>query len=240
MRGKTPVIGITTYGPEGDPAAFSLPINYVKAVAATGAIPILLAGFELAEDHLLDVIDGLILAGGGDIDPETYGGRHHPMLYGIQSDRDRFEVELLKGALEDPEFPVLAICRGMQVLNVALGGDLEPHLPDVRGESVIHRLPPRNPTRHPVQLESSTVLEEIYGETEFEVCSWHHQEVRRLGSGLEPIAYAADGVVEGLVYSEHSFVVGVQWHPEMQVAEDPLQRRLFTELTERARRKRCD
>jgi putative glutamine amidotransferase len=122
----------------------------------------------------------------------------------------------------------------MQVLNVALGGDLELHLPDVRGDEVAHRLPPREPTRHEVRVAPESLLAAIYSCETFPVCSWHHQEVRKLGRGLLPIAWAEDGVVEGLVQPDHPFALGVQWHPELQVGDEPLQRRLFAALVERA------
>jgi len=237
MRERGPVIGITTYGPEGEPPGFSLPVTYVEAVAQAGAVAILLSAGSGILEAMLDLVDGLILSGGGDIEPAVYGGGDHPTVYSVSRERDNFEIELARLALARPELPLLGICRGMQILNVALGGDLEMHLPEVRGETVVHRLPPREPTYHPVRVESDNLLERIYGRAEFEVCSWHHQGVRTLGSGLRPVAQAADGVIEGVVYEEHPFAVGVQWHPEMQVADDPVQRLLFEALIERARSK---
>jgi putative glutamine amidotransferase len=137
--------------------------------------------------------------------------------------------------LERPGLPLLGICRGAQVLNVALGGDLELHLPDARPDGLQHRIPPLTPSRHDVRLEPDTPLAEIYGQLEFPVCSWHHQEVRRLGRGLRPIAWAPDGVIEALSYENHEFAIAVQWHPEMQVESEPLQRHLFEALVEHAR-----
>ena len=150
--------------------------------------------------------------------------------------RDSFEMSLLRRALEVPELPVLGICRGMQIMNIVLGGDLEPHLPDVYGELVLHRLPPREPTRHGVRAERAGVLGEIFGGEEFPVCSWHHQALRKLGSGLAVTAHAPDGVVEGVVFDSHPFALGVQWHPEMQALDDARQLRLFAALVGRARR----
>jgi putative glutamine amidotransferase len=196
----------------------------------------LLASAGLPAADALDLLDGLMLAGGGDIDPATYDGEGHETVYKVSAERDAFELELAKRAIERPELPVLGICRGMQVLNLVLGGDLDVHIPDVRGETVRHRLPPREPTYHPVRVVAGSVLERIYERSEFSVCSWHHQGVRRIGSGLRPIAHAADGVIEGVVYDDHPFLLGVQWHPEMQVAHDPLQRRLFEALVEQAGR----
>jgi len=234
------VIGITTYGPEGDPPEFSLPVAYVDAVTRAGGTAVLLPTSGATVKHVLGLVDGLILSGGGDIDPRVYGGGEHPTVYSVVPERDAFEIELVRQALGRPELPVLGICRGMQVLNIALGGELELNLPDVHGETVVHRLPPRKPTYHAVRVAAGEALETIYGQTEFPVCSWHHQGVRKLGSGLRPIARAADSVVEGLVYDRHPFALGVQWHPEMQVADDPLQRRLFETLVRRAGGSACD
>ncbi len=235
MAPRRPLIGITTYGPDGgDPNAVSLPIAYVRAVAAAGGLPVLLAATDSLEDPMLDRLDGLILSGGGDLEPSCHGQAPHESVYGTSRPRDEFELELARRALARPALPLLGICRGMQVMNVALGGDLEQHIPDARGESVVHRLPPRLPTRHPVELDPGSPLAAIYAEREFPVCSWHHQEVRRLGRGLRSIARAPDGVIEGLEYAGSRFALGVQWHPEMQVDDDPLQRRLFEALVRSA------
>ncbi|MBM4337521.1 MAG: gamma-glutamyl-gamma-aminobutyrate hydrolase family protein [Deltaproteobacteria bacterium] len=231
-----PRIGITTYGPEGARSSFSLPRCYSDAVAAAGGMPVLLVSGSIPDEELLGSIDALIVAGGGDIGPESYGGAGHETVYSVNPVRDSFEMSLLRRALERTDLPVLGICRGMQVMNIVLGGDLEPHLPDVYGESVLHRLPPREPTQHGVRAERAGVLGEIFGGDEFPVCSWHHQALRRLGSGLAVTAHAPDGVVEGVVFDSHPFALGVQWHPEMQALDDARQLRLFAALVDRARR----
>lgn len=229
-----PLIGLTTYGPAGDLPSVSLPSVYVRAVAAAGGTPLLLAPSQVGNDELLDRLDALVLTGGGDIDPTAHSGGSHESVYGVCAERDAYEIPLARAALEQPELPLLGICRGMQVMNVALGGDLELHIPDTRGEEVVHRLPPREPVTHPVTVERGGPLADLYGETEFPVCSWHHQEVRALGAGLRPCAHAADGVVEALVLESHRFGLAVQWHPEMQVDDTPLQRRLFEALVRAA------
>jgi putative glutamine amidotransferase len=235
LTGQRPRIGITTYGPDrADLPAVSLPIVYVRAVECAGGLPLLLPACESGVE-LLDGLDALILSGGGDIDPAHHTTERHESVYGVSPARDAFELELARAALVRPELPLLGICRGAQILNVALGGDLELHLPDARPEGLAHRIPPLTPARHDVRLEPATPLAEIYGQLEFGVCSWHHQEVRRLGRGLRPIAWAPDGVVEALIYEDHPFALGVQWHPELQVEREPLQRRLFEALVERAR-----
>ncbi len=234
MAISRPVIGITTYGPEGDLDSFSAPKDYVDAIAMAGGIPFLLPPSSVPIPEVLDAVDGVLLTGGGDLNPSTYGGPSHETLYGMSQPRDQFELALCK-ALIPEDTPVFGICRGMQVMNVAAGGDLEVHLPDVRGDEVSHRLPPRKPTHHLVTLLPKTMLTEIFQKEEFSVCSWHHQEVKHLGQGLNPIAHAADGVIEGLMLDPHRFFIGVQWHPEMQVADDPLQRRIFDAFIDAAK-----
>ncbi len=231
-----PLIGITSYGPDHELqlASFTLPVVYVEAVEQAGAVAVLLPSSPEVAAELLDRLDGLVLSGGGDIDPALHAGGEHESVYMVTPERDRFEIELVRRALERADLPVLGICRGMQVLNVALGGDLELHLPDLRGEQVPHRLPPREPTFHNVRIEADSLLGEIYGQPEFRVCSWHHQELRKLGRGLVPVGWASDGVIEAVVYPDHPFALGVQWHPELQIADEPLQRRLFAAFAARA------
>ncbi len=240
MAAGPPVIGITTYGPEvlvpGGLSVCSLPQAYSDAVADAGGLPFLITPTSAPLEQVLGQLDGLVISGGGDIDPALYGGKQHNTVYMVNRVRDAFELAAAEWALARESLPLLGICRGMQVLNIALGGDLELHIPDVFGDEVAHRLPPREPTHHPVRVESGSALEEIYGQTEFPVCSWHHQCVRTLGRDLLPVAWASDGVVEGLLCEARPWVVGIQWHPEMQVADDPLQRRLFDALVQSARR----
>ena len=242
MGERRPIIGITTYGPasasEGELPAFSLPARYVDAVVAAGGTPVLLGASSLPTGDALEILDALVVAGGGDISPDVYGGRAHETIYSVNPARDSFELRLVKHALERRDLPTLGICRGMQIMNIALGGDLTPHLPYVFGESVQHRLPPRVPTTHSVRIERTGAFAEIFAETELPVCSWHHQAVRALGRGLRATAHAPDGVIEGIALEAHPFALGVQWHPEMQAADDPRQLRVFQALVERARARR--
>jgi putative glutamine amidotransferase len=234
-----PLIGVTTYGPElasGDILSrFSLPTAYVDAVRRAGGIPVLLPAGEPDVDSLLERLDGLVFSGGGDIDPAFHAGGSHRDVYGVVPGRDRFEIEMARRAFARPDLPLLGICRGMQVMNVALGGDLELHLPDRRGDRVLHRSAALEPTFHSVRVEAGSALDAIYATPDFPVCSWHHQELRVLGSGLLPIAWSEDGVIEGVVHDAHPFAIGVQWHPEMQLDEHPLHLRVFEELVARAR-----
>jgi putative glutamine amidotransferase len=232
-----PIVGITAYGRESGPRGmqFSLPTAYVDSVRTAGGLPVLLAPGELDPGDALAAVDALVFAGGGDIDPARTGGDHETN-YSVDGERDVFELGLLEAALAR-EVPTLAICRGLQVLNVLRGGTLHAHLPDVFGERVIHRVPPLDPVHHDVTLEPDTALAKIYGAPELEIVSWHHQAVDRLGEGLRPAAFAADGVIEALELEGAPWLLAVQWHPELQREEDSPQRALFRALTELAGRR---
>ena len=223
-----PLIGLTTYG-RGENNRYSLPAEYVDAVRRAGGIPVLMPPGEQAPDDWLESLDGLILSGGGDIDPARYGGSQHETLYNIDHERDAFEFALVEQALAR-QVPLLCICRGMQVLNIHLGGTLYEHLPDAYGEAVAHRAPPREPTPHALRLVAGTRLAGLLGREEAEAASWHHQAVKALGRGLVPAAHAPDGLVEALELPGHPWLLAVQWHPELTAASDPLQQGLFDAL----------
>lgn len=179
-------------------------------------------------------LDGLILSGGGDIDPELYGGKQHAMIYAVSRERDDFEIALARVAASR-EKPCMPICRGMQVVNVALGGTLMEHLEDEVGASVIHRDHQQKiGMHHPVEIESGTKLREICGPS-CDTVSWHHQAVRQVAPGLVVAAKAADGIIEALEKPDHPWFVALQWHPEMSAAEDPVQQGLFNRFIEAAR-----
>jgi len=223
------VIGISSYARDGQPPAFSLPCGYVDGVRAAGATPLVLPPGEAQPEGLLDLVDALILAGGGDIAPAAYGGEPHETIYSVSEERDEFEFALARAALARRDIPLLCICRGMQVLNVVCGGTLHPHVPERFGDRVPHRLPPRQTSRHPVRIEPQSRLASILGTAEVEACSWHHQAIDRIGEGLRPLAWAEDGVIEAVEHSAHPWCIGVQWHPEMQL-DEPAQRALFAAL----------
>ncbi len=232
-RRPRPLIGLTTYGRSTD-NRYALPADYLDAIRRAGGVPILIAPGEPHWEDLLDTVDGLILSGGGDIDPAHYNGKRHESNYGIDHERDALELGLARRVVES-ELPALGICRGAQVFNVALGGTLIEHIPDEVGETVLHRAPPREATRHGVKLDPESLLSRILGCAEFEATSWHHQALRAVAEGFETAAFAADGTIEAIEMPEHPWLIAVQWHPEITAASDPLQQRLFDALVEATR-----
>jgi len=230
------VIGISSYARDGEPPAFTLPCGYVDGVRGAGATPLVLPPGEPEPERLLDLVDGLILAGGGDIAPAAYSGEPHETIYSVSEERDQFEFTLARAILVHPNMPLLCICRGMQVLNVVCGGTLHAHLPERFGERVAHRLPPRLTSRHAVRIEPQSRVAAMLGADEVEACSWHHQAIDRMGQGLRAVAWAADDVIEAVEHTAHPWCIGVQWHPEMQLDEAP-QRGLFAALVTAAGQK---
>ena len=229
-----PLIGITTYHreAEGRPR-FTIPSSYVDAVRDAGGTAVLLAPGESSPGDLLDRLDGLVLTGGGDLDP-AFGAPPHPATYFTCPERDAFEIALVDAALAR-ETPTLAICRGMQILNAARGGSLHPHLVERVGETVIHRLSQDEAAAHAVEIAAGSLLAEAQGATHVEtVPSWHHQCVQALGEGLRAVAWAPDGVVEA-VESASARLLAVQWHPELAPVGSA-GRRLFDRLVGWARR----
>ena len=234
------VIGITTgYWPrEGKPGLVAVPESYIQAVMRAGGIPLLFpfpAPVEAVPLYLQQV-QGVLFIGGGDIGSEY---THNPQgpLREVQPDRDRFEFALMQQVLERG-VPFLAVCRGIQLLNVALGGSLYVHLPrDYPG--VNHDQGPRRYERvHEVQVVPESRLARILGGTRFRVNSIHHQGLNRLAPGLRVAARAEDGLVEAVEVEGHPFGIGVQWHPELLAPQDPAMARLFTALVEATRQYR--
>lgn len=215
---KVPLIGMTSCF---EPARWSvwvreavlLPASYVRAVDRSGGVPVLLSptGDLRGVSTLVHRLDALVLAGGGDLDPELYGAAVHQATGHRQPQRDRFELALIRAAME-AGLPFLAISRGMQLLNVAMGGDLIQHLPDVVGHEG-HAPATGRIAGHRVQISPKSRIGEILGETA-NVATSHHQAVQRLGEGLVAVAWAGDQVVEAIELRGHPFGVGVQWHPE--------------------------
>jgi len=230
-----PVIGITTYltlarfGVWEEDSAL-IPAAYVRAVEAAGGRPLLVPPSVDGIEETLDRLDGLLFSGGSDLDPELYAQEVHAETNGVVPERDQAEIALLQAALER-DMPVLAICRGSQVLNVARGGDLVQHLPDVVGDEK-HKHTPGVFADHDVDLVSGTRVQDILGD-HAPVKSHHHQGYGQLGEGLREAARAADGTIEALEDPTRRFAVGVLWHPE--AGEDFA---LFKALVEEAGRYR--
>jgi putative glutamine amidotransferase len=227
-----PLVGVTTYV---EPASWGhwtleaalIPYDYVRGLERAGARVLLVPPSEDAVEETLDALDGLLFSGGNDLDPETYGAEAHPETNGLRPERDRGELALLEGALAR-DMPVLAVCRGFQVLNVVRGGDLVQHLPETLGHER-HREVKGTFSEHDVRIEDDSRLGEVLGERA-PVKSHHHQGVGRVGEGLRQVAWADDGTVEGLEDPQRRFAVGVLWHPE--AGEDL---KLFEALVSEAR-----
>jgi putative glutamine amidotransferase len=213
---RKPVIGITTYLTparfgDWDEQAALIPASYVRAIEAAGGRALLVPPSEDGVEEILDRLDGLVFSGGSDLDPELYGQEAHQETNGIVAERDRAEIALLKAALER-DMPVLAVCRGSQVLNVAMGGDLVQHLPEVVGDEK-HKHTPGEFADHDVDLAPGTRVQEILGD-HAPVKSHHHQGYGQLGEGLREAARAEDGTIEALEDPSRRFALGVLWHPE--------------------------
>jgi putative glutamine amidotransferase len=229
-----PYIAISTSvmaGGSGERAAINS--AYLEAIQWAGGVPVLLPPHldRRSLDRLMENVDGVVLSGGGDIEPGLYGEQPHASVRGVSARRDRFEIEVVRRAI-DGRLPLLAICRGMQVLNVALGGTLYQHVPQTFGDAIPHDQVAagyrRDEITHPVEVRSGTLLGNIVGSGAVGVNSMHHQCVRSLGMHLTPTARASDGVIEAIEAPPlGDFVLGVQWHPEELVPSNEPARALF-------------
>ncbi len=225
-----PLIGVSTYVADArwgswERHAAVLPESYFELVAAAGGRPLLLppprsapGGPEAGADEVVEVLDGLVLTGGGDVDPLAYGEEPVPEVSGVNPNRDASERALLAAALR-ADMPVLAICRGCQVLNVELGGTLHQHLPDVVGH-LAHRSAPYVFGDVEVQTRPGSIAADVFGDTPTVRCS-HHQAIDDLGRGLVATASTTDGVVEAVELPSARFVLAVQWHPEEEWDQRP-------------------
>jgi putative glutamine amidotransferase len=237
-----PVIGITASplraDNQDDRERVSVPRNYVDAVIAAGGVPLVLPSQDDNSDTLLEIVDGLLFTGGADIAPAVYGdGEVHPETYGVDDRRDRFELSLVNLAVER-EIPFLCICRGIQVLNVALGGTLIQDIPDQYSQEIQHRqqhsgISASEPS-HAVAVREGSLLDETYGSSELSTNSFHHQSVKDAAPQLEIDARSADGVIEAVSLPGHPFALGVQWHPEMMFKDHAEHLAPFQALVEKA------
>lgn len=248
VSSRRPLIGVTTSEvrvaasvdptPQGEPPRreMALGLKYLAALEAAGGLPVVLPPLSTRTvGPFLERLDGICLSGGPDLDPDSYGGPRHDQLGPTWPELDEFELELARSA-DELEMPILAICRGAQALNVARGGSLHLHLPDLGASTIEHRqreLGDR-PT-HSVEVEPRSLLARTTGVEHAEVNSFHHQAAKIVGRGLRAVAWAGDGVVEGLEARDREFVLGVQWHAE-GLTDRPEQAALFSALVAAARR----
>ena len=220
-----PLIGVcaavepASFGVWKEEPAVLLPLSYARAIhGAGGMLAMLPPDRRASEDpgELLDRLDALVLGGGADIDPESHGAEAHPETVGTNPDRDNFEIALVRGALERG-MPLLGVCRGMQVMNIACGGTIDQHLPDRSGHE-IHRPVPGSWAEHEVTLQPGSLAARATGSERLTVKSHHHQGVDEVGRSLVASAWAADDeIIEAIESEDGEFVLGVLWHPE----EDP-------------------
>jgi putative glutamine amidotransferase len=215
----------------------SIAETYIRAVSNAGGIPMLIPlGLPESDwDQIYERMDGFLFTGGTDIDPLRFNGQPHPRVNDIDSDRDALEIALVKRAAERRQ-PFLGICRGVQAINVALGGTLYTDIADQYPNALRHDWYPNVPRdylAHEVNLSSSSQLAGILGTTLSQVNSLHHQGLDRIGGGLTVVGKAPDGLVEAVELSGHPFGIGVQWHPEC-LQEDPAMRRLFQAFVQAA------
>lgn len=224
---KRPIVGITaslnTYkqGPFTGQNKLILNSNYIDAITTVGAIPMIIPIVEELEiqKRQLKLIDALLLTGGDDLQPHLYGEEPHPALGTTTPARDHYELSLLHQAFA-LGLPILGICRGLQLINVAFGGTLYQDLPEQYPlKDLLHSQdPPPHTATHPVSLVVGTRLQTIFNEKELQANSLHHQAIRNLAPGFLVNAYANDGIIEGIEMDSHAFVLGVQWHPEQMLS----------------------
>jgi putative glutamine amidotransferase len=236
---RDPLVGVTTSITVGQtPERAYVNSAYLHAVQQAGGVPVLLPPqlSKASLERLVRGLDALLLTGGGDVDPATFGEAPHPTLYEVAPARDTLETQVTLIALEK-KTPLLAICRGIQVLNVALGGSLHQDVATEPGTKIQHsQKEAREQTTHKVTVTPRSRLGRVLGAADLEVNSFHHQVIKSLGRGLVPVAWAPDKLVEGVELDDDSqFVLGVQWHPEHLVGNSEPARRLFSALVTAAR-----
>lgn len=242
-----PVIGITTGGrSEGYiqsrhyEAFYSTPAPYVGAVRRAGGNPVLLPPGGDDWRELLPLLDGIIVTGGTDIDPVEYNGdRGNLHLLPPDKERDQSELMIVRELLRQNALPLLCICRGLQILNVAAGGSLYEHIPDIRDDD-IHRNEDGLWEMQAVEVEAGSLIAQVMATTRLRASSGHHQAVKRLGAGLRVTGRAADGIIEALEKPDYAWLLAVQWHPEVTAHRDPSQQAIFDALVQKARELRAE
>ncbi|HSG44141.1 MAG TPA: gamma-glutamyl-gamma-aminobutyrate hydrolase family protein [Anaerolineales bacterium] len=233
-----PLIGITTYQSKNANGHLTVVLmqSYVNAVVQAGGVPVLIPSMVHADgwNALYARLDGILFSGGGDISIEHFSGDAHPRIDGIDPERDSVELNMLNAAAKDGK-PFLGICRGVQVVNVALGGTLYTHIPDQLPNALDHTYPAnmRTVLVHEVKLEEGTRIAEVMGEPILKVNSLHHQGLKDIAPSLKVTGYAPDGLVEAVELPDHPFGIAVQWHPEWLTDQQPT-RNLFKKFVELA------
>ncbi|MFZ6026257.1 MAG: gamma-glutamyl-gamma-aminobutyrate hydrolase family protein [Chloroflexota bacterium] len=238
-----PVIGVTTSRAQNK-AGHAYLMNmeaYIESVSRAGGAPVMIP-LGLPDEQLDAVwqhLDGILFTGGGDVDPQVYGGEPHPAVGGVDADRDRVEFLLIRRAVAERR-PFFGICRGIQTINVALGGTLYSDISTQLPNALPHPHDPfteRKLLPHTVRVEADSCLAEVLGSTQLPVNSLHHQGIRRLAEPLRPLAYAPDGLIEAVTLPGHPFGLAVQWHPEWLQEQAPM-RALFCALVDAARKEK--
>lgn len=236
MNSHAPLIGITSADRDEElvtspwyDASFSVPAEYVDAIRRAGGNPVLLPPGEQDWSRWLDMLDGVVVTGGSDVAADLYGGDpDHPQQQKPRTDRDHTELALARHLLAG-SIPTLFVCRGIQVLNVAAGGTLHQHIADSLEED-IHRLEGEGWIYHDIEVKPDSLAAKAMGSEVVAGATGHHQAIDQLGAGLEPVGWAADGVIEAVEVESETWLVGVQWHPEVSAATDPTQQGLFDAL----------
>lgn len=225
-----PVIGI--FGVIDSEGKHSLTLNYIKAISSSGGIPVILPSVSREEDiaRLVDMCDGFCFTGGVDIHPKYYGEEKLDVCGEIHDPRDVFEMWAIRHVLESGK-PLIGICRGEQLINVALGGSLYQDLPTDRPSDIDHRqTAPRSETTHTASVLPGTPFAELLGVETVNVNTIHHQAIKRLGEGLRAMAVASDGVVEAIYHESHPYLRAYQWHPEALYESDEASVRIFNDF----------
>ncbi len=224
-----PVIGITAGREKSDTniQKTCLIEKYSEAILQSGGIPLIIPTCtpSVVIFYILQKIDGLLLTGGGDIETKRFNGEFHPKVYGVDEKRDQLEIDLVLAAV-DQKIPTLGICRGIQVINVALGGDLYTDIADQQPDASRHDwFPgyPRDLLTHTVEIKEASLINRITKQQRLEVNSLHHQAIRNLAGNLIAIAFSPDGIVEAVEMKNHPFFLGLQWHPEWIYSLPPTQ-----------------
>ena len=229
---KKPYIGLNCiYKPINGAIYYQLDNLYIEAVRKTGGIPIMLPLFYNREEcwEMLDRLDGLVFTGGPDINPSRWDEKKHPKTELLHKDKEKSDFILAENSLKR-DMPILGVCGGLQLINVAMGGSLHQHIPDIIGKDnhsrgKIHKV---------VDIKAGSHLKEAMGINEATVKSYHHQAINRVGDGLDVTSFAEDGIIESIESKAHRFVLGVQWHPE-RMQDSKHQMTLFSELIKQSK-----